>query len=285
MDQSNTRYLRVEGDLVTAIRETVERQMPLKDFVDSIRAGAALITPMLPNDCVLYASRTTDDAETSVFIVEWMAGDLLFNFRESMPTLRAGETQESLEARAGNREKKYKISLPYIYWAHVFTCQALKGVVPFATRAPLRTYGHTTQIFRVPLPNIFPAGNMCLGEDLKLATNAPMIRRVNETMKYIKHDSWWNSDLAISLTDLGVNTYEEWEKRTIERNESFELSAASPDSIPTPLWCDLRLSPYKAAMGGTSSAYFGQFLSELLGTEREEYEIPATNIYPVIVRG
>lgn len=277
------RFTRIEGNTVVSLRETIERRVPLDEFIEGLTKNATLVAPLLPANCVAYARHGVDDTVSSLFIVEQLAGD--FSFKYALPDDAPREPDES-DAQFDERRKNtiYKLSMPYLYWAHKFSNDKFAGVYPFATRAPLRLYNDATRIYRVPLPNIYPDGKVCVGDALAMNISDPVHKRVEAVMQHLA-DSYWNSDLQIDLDELGVNSYKEWNRRSYEQRIAAQTAMLPGHDVQLPVWTALKLSAYSCGNKGEVPQFYGQFLAKLLGNEWPEINPSPDQVYPVVQRG
>lgn len=280
MDLSTVKSVEIVGDVVEVRRTVVEKRIATTDFVDMLLREAPMQTPILPKSCVMFAQSRKANATTSVFVVERMAGVHPFRYmltdEEADLTQDEDEDDDDFAQRVEDECKiNYQLSLPYTYLAFQFRNDAMLGIYPFVTRAPLSTYGTNTKVHRLPLPNIYNNGTMCVGDGLEMNPTRAMCKRVDEGTRHILQASRWNSDLEPRYKDLGVDNLKDWHSKSVD-DPNF--------------WTKLTLKDLRFSKNDDSSAKLavlntvGQLMRYLLGQDGLiENEAAPDNIYPLIV--
>lgn len=133
---ATNQYIRVKGDLVEVVQETVQRAVSLSDLMNEVGKETGVITPVLPLGCRLFSQK----GDRTMFVIE------------QAPTTRQVELNG-----------KWKLALPYVVFVVVFSGAAVSTgeCKIFYRTSPLGS--GDDKICRPNLCNTYQDGRICTG--------------------------------------------------------------------------------------------------------------------------
>ena len=205
------RLIQIEGGLVKVVRETIEKQVKLAEFMTKMSEGQAFMSGPLPRGCVFYArAASREDGKCAIlFAIEKEAG------MQSVSWKKQPETE--MEQRHPERcIKDLRLSWPNTLWLITFIGSGLHKVVLAATKAPLLLGGLDTRLYMLPMPNQYANGinEFCVG-NISLDINLPIEVRAQKLFDELQK-SLWNHDLAdrVAFANTGVDSLQDWHDKS-----------------------------------------------------------------------
>jgi Prokaryotic E2 family D len=142
--QSRT-FLRIEGDLVSLVSETIDREVALPDLLAELASSEVTVSPRLPTNTRFWIRGGTSDR--SVFVIE------------QPPTRRTITYHASrrYDAEPGS----FRLSLPYVVYVVATLSSSIELLTTFFRTAPISTLD--APLLCSTLPNTGDDGIVCMG--------------------------------------------------------------------------------------------------------------------------
>lgn len=200
----------IQGDKVRTIRQVVETEVPLSEFLNKLSSSSPILIPFLPNCTKAVASFSND----TVFIIEQMP-----------------RTQD-IRFKTSSIESNLKVHFPYVYY--LITMQnnppSLKGVNILTSQKPI--YNKDSVMGYFPMPNMqhFTTSipSLCLGE-IRAADNMEMHAWINDFINKII-TSEYNSDLNFCpidyIPEVMTKAMEKYGKRALAEKDESPIAKA-----------------------------------------------------------
>lgn len=214
-----TRTIRIQGDLVSLVDETVVRSIALNDWLPNIERRAPIFTPVLP---------------TGLRGMNWDPTDLSNQTLSVLIEVPPQVMSMTYDRRDGTRTRPgievHRLSIPFTRFAFIFTTADPRSHnwVPSDYRVywARSRYSNPSLADMTPalLPNVYADGRICFGTTAADA-NQSLADRIDSTVNGF-FTSTFNSDLTIRYPN-GWRNWTAWE----------QMSTASPNDWTT--WPDL----------------------------------------------
>lgn len=140
---SNRQYLRIEGNAVHLVRESVERTVTLDDLVGEVTRANGITTPILPAGCRMFHQQ----GDRSVFVIE-----------------QAPQVRQLIWLGTDDVGDRWKLAFPFVIFVVVFRGEAVATgeCRVFYRTSPLGSGDE--KLSRPNLCNTYHDGRVCTGD-------------------------------------------------------------------------------------------------------------------------
>lgn len=222
VNEREQRFMVMEGDMVAMKRLVTEREVKAEDFLNELHRAVPINTGILPYGCVWMMRRNNN----TLFLIERPPALTAMQWR----FLNEGDSGWDSKDPSKN-VKSLLLSWAYTIWAMPFKGAALCNPYMVFSYNSIAEKSLQTPIYASLLPNIYDGGhgNMCLGNDLSLPTDATPTTRVNLIIKHVMNSNW-NRDLLVAMNAKthGISGLEDWHAKSAG-NADFYKSIRFPE--------------------------------------------------------
>ncbi len=174
------------------------KAVTIDDFYDELARSAGVRTPILPERVIFYAARS----EYKLYMTHQAPAAKRIKVRlNGLPT------------------REYSLSLPHVYFMHLYYNAALDSIYVFCSGGPV--HETTDMLYRLPLKNIHGDGLVCIGDDLKFDIAGRFGEKIGKTEDFF-WDSLFNSDLDSAFSSALPDVFRDddplakWEQMSSE---------------------------------------------------------------------
>ena len=161
--------------VLRSVQET--KTVTVDDFYAALSQSAGLRTPVLPERVIFYAAKS----ERRLYLTHQ---------HPVMKTIKVRNADDEIV--------EYSLSLPHVYFMHVYFNCAMEKLYVFCSGKALNDSSDT--MCKLPLKNIHGDGLVCIGDDLKFSLEGRLDDKIAATENFF-WESVFNSDLDSCFTD------------------------------------------------------------------------------------